>query len=183
MLLLDGRSFLNARPNTPCEQTVEKERRFNMKSEHANHRKVLASFLEEIPENKGWWHRLPLASMSSKDGKPTATDAILPHLGTAFCLSEQAMLLFLVEMGTYEAKSKGHTIDAKGWDDLPAEFKAKSHVKVAETSFDRQTKWLQPDSIGVSRTQPHSHLEDVPDSHVHATANMSNDQSNQVRTI
>jgi hypothetical protein len=26
-----------------------------MKSEHANHRKVLASFLEEIPENKGWW--------------------------------------------------------------------------------------------------------------------------------
>jgi hypothetical protein len=108
-----------------------------MKSEHANYRKVLASFLEEILENKGWWYRLPLASISSKDGKPIATDVILPHLGTAFCLSEQAMLLFLVEMGTYEAKSKGHTIDAKGWDDLPAEFKVKSSIEVSKTSFDR----------------------------------------------
>jgi hypothetical protein len=46
-------------------------------------------------------------------------------------------LLFLVEMGTYEAKSKGHTIDAKGWDDLPAEFKVKSSIEVSKTSFDR----------------------------------------------
>jgi hypothetical protein len=77
-----------------------------MKSEHANCRKVLASFLEEIPENKGWWCRLPLAPMSSKDGKPIPTDAILPHLGSAFGLSEQAMLLFLVEMGCCQAKGE-----------------------------------------------------------------------------
>jgi hypothetical protein len=84
-----------------------------MKSEHANYRKVLASFLKEIPENKGWWYRLPLASISSKDGKQIPTDVILPHLGTAFGLSEQAMLLFLVEMGTYQAKGEGHLDRAK----------------------------------------------------------------------
>jgi hypothetical protein len=93
-----------------------------MKSEHANYRKVPASFLEEIPKYKGWWYWLPLAPISSKHGKTIATDMILPHLGTAFGLSEQAMLLFLVEMGTYQAKGEGHIINAKGWDDLGAEF-------------------------------------------------------------
>ena len=39
-----------------------------MSSEQANYRKVLASFLEEIPKNKGWWYRLPLAPISSKGG-------------------------------------------------------------------------------------------------------------------
>jgi hypothetical protein len=111
-----------------------------MKSEHANCWKVLASFLEEIPENKGWWHQLPLASMSSEDGKPIPTDAILPHLGTAFGLSEQATLLFLVEIGTCQAKGEGHTINAaKGWEDLAAEFKVKSCIEVSRTSFDKQS--------------------------------------------
>ncbi len=67
-----------------------------------------------------------MASISSKDGKQIPTDVILPHLGTAFGLSEQAMLLFLVKMGTYQAKGEGHSINAKGWDDLAAEFKVKS---------------------------------------------------------
>jgi hypothetical protein len=44
--------------------------------------------------------------MSSKDGKPIPTDAIPPHLGSAFGLSEQAMLLFLVEMGCHQAKGE-----------------------------------------------------------------------------
>jgi hypothetical protein len=77
-----------------------------MKSERANCRKVLASFLEEIPENEGWWHRLPLAPKSSKDGKSVATGATLPHLGSVFGLSEQATLLFLVEMGCHQAKGE-----------------------------------------------------------------------------
>jgi hypothetical protein len=78
--------------------------------------------------------------MSSKDGKPIATDAIPPHLGTAFGLSEQAMLLFLVEMGTYQAKGEGCIIkNAKGWDDLAAEFKAKSHIEVSRTSFNKRS--------------------------------------------
>jgi hypothetical protein len=107
MLLLARRSFSTIDPNAPLKQTVEKERGENMNSEHANCRKVLASFLEEIPKTKGWWHRLPLAPMSSKHGKPIATDAILPHLGSVFGLSEQAMmLLFLVEMGCYQAKGE-----------------------------------------------------------------------------
>jgi hypothetical protein len=64
---------------------------------------------------------------------------IPPHLGTAFGLSEQATLLFLVEMGTCQAKGKGHIINAKGWDDLAAEFKGKSHIEVSRTSFDKQS--------------------------------------------
>jgi hypothetical protein len=45
--------------------------------------------------------------MSSKDGKPIPTNAIPPHLGSAFGLSEQAiMLLFLVEMGCCQAKGE-----------------------------------------------------------------------------
>jgi hypothetical protein len=107
-----------------------------MKSEHANCRKVLASFLEKNSKNKGWWHRLPLASTSSKDGKPISSDALLPHLGTAVGLSEQATLLFLVKMGTHQAKGEGQIINAKGWDDLAAEFKTNSHIEVSRTSSD-----------------------------------------------
>ncbi len=80
-----------------------------MSSEQANYRAVLASFLEKIPKSKGWWYRLPLAPKYGKDGKPLApdaTDAIMPHLGNVFGLSEQAMLLFLVEIGCYQAKGK-----------------------------------------------------------------------------
>ena len=85
-------------PNTPVEQTVKKSILLTMNSEHANYRKVFASFLEEIPQNKGWWYRLPLAPKSSKDGQLIATDAILPHPGNVLGLSEPATLLFLVEM-------------------------------------------------------------------------------------
>jgi hypothetical protein len=106
-----------------------------MNSEHANYRKVFASFLEEIPQNKGWWYRLPLAPKSSKDGQLIATDAILPHLGNVFGLSEPAMLLFLVEMGCYQAKGKGHVINKPGWEAFEAEFKVKSYIEVSRCSF------------------------------------------------
>jgi hypothetical protein len=52
MPLLARRSFSTIDPNTPLEQTVEKERRENMNSKHANCQKNLASFLEEIPKPK-----------------------------------------------------------------------------------------------------------------------------------
>jgi hypothetical protein len=77
--------------------------------------------------------------MSSKDGKPIATDVILPHLGTVFGLSEQATLLFLVKVGCCQAKGEGCIINPKGWDDLAAEFKAKSHIEVSKTSFDKRS--------------------------------------------
>jgi hypothetical protein len=109
-----------------------------MDPQHANYRKVLASFLEEIPKNKGWWYRLPLASISSKDDEPIATDAILPHLGNVFGLSEQAMLLFLVEMGCYQARGEGYIISKTGWEAFEAEFKVKSYIEVSRTSFDKQ---------------------------------------------
>ena len=108
-----------------------------MNSEHANCRKVLASFLEEIPQNKGWWCWLPLATKSTKGGQPIATDVILPHLGNAFGLSEPAMLLFLVEMGCYQAKGEGHSINELGWEAFEAQFKVKSHIEVSKCSFDK----------------------------------------------
>ena len=108
-----------------------------MNSEHANYRKVLAAFLEEIPQNKGWWYRLPLAPTSSKNGKSIATDVILPPLGNVFGLTEPAMLLFLVEMGCYKARGEGYTINGTGWEAFEAEFKVKKYIEVSKTSFDK----------------------------------------------
>jgi len=89
-----------------------------MNSEHTNYRKVVASFLEEIPQNKGWWYRLPLAPTSSKNGKSIATDVILPPLGNVFGLTEPAMLLFLVKMGCYKARGEGYRLNNAGWEAL-----------------------------------------------------------------
>jgi hypothetical protein len=109
-----------------------------MNCEHASYRKVLAVFLEEIPRNKRWWYQLPSATTSSKDGKPIATDAILPHLGNVFGLSEPAMLLFLVKMGCYQARGEGYTLNKTGWEAFEqAEFKVKSYIEVSRTSFDK----------------------------------------------
>ena len=70
-----------------------------MSSKQARHRKVLASFVEQLPQSKGWWYRLPSRVTPSKDDKPLPTDVITPHLGHVFGLTELAMWAMLVEMG------------------------------------------------------------------------------------
>ena len=102
-----------------------------MNSEHGNYRQVLPAFLEEIPVDKGWWYRLPLAPTSSKNGKSIATDVILPPLGDVFGLTEPAMLLFLVEMGYYKkARGEGYRLNNAGWEAFEAEFKVKKYIEV-----------------------------------------------------
>jgi tetrahydromethanopterin S-methyltransferase subunit E len=55
-------------------------------------------FVEKIPDDKGWWYRLPSYIALSEDNQPLPTDTILPHLGHAFGLTELAMWAILVEM-------------------------------------------------------------------------------------
>jgi hypothetical protein len=78
-------------PHTPSKHTVE----IGHVTSHASYRNVLASFLEEIPESKGWWYRLPSKMSLTKNCQPLPSDAILPHLGTPFGLIEIAMWVIL----------------------------------------------------------------------------------------
>jgi hypothetical protein len=61
-----------------------------MSSKQGNYREVLAVFVGKIPHAKGWWYRLPSRVATNQDGQPLAFDAILPHMGTLFGLTELA---------------------------------------------------------------------------------------------
>jgi hypothetical protein len=65
------------------------------------------------------------------------TDAILPHLGHAFCLTELAMWAILVEMGCISQNSRSKTwgINNKGWEFLLAEFGVSKSIQVSPTDL------------------------------------------------
>jgi hypothetical protein len=123
--------------NAPSEPTGKIQHLNSMSSKQARHRKVLASFVEQLPQSKGWWCRLPSRVTPSKDDKPLPTDVIIPHLGHAFGLTELAMWAILVEMGcTSEHKrSKSWGINTEGWDFLTAEFGVDKSIQVSPTTF------------------------------------------------
>ncbi len=106
-----------------------------MSSKQANYREGLASFIGKIPRAKGWWYRLPSRVAPTQDGQPLPFDAILPHTGTLFGLTELAMLVILYEMGCYKKKGNSFIINTQGWDDLKYEFKVKLFIEVS-------TSWL-----------------------------------------
>jgi hypothetical protein len=81
----------------------------SMSSKQASYRRVLARFVQQIPRNKGWWYRLPSGNTLSNDNQPLLTDAILPHLGHAFGLTELAMWAILIEMGCISQNSRSKT--------------------------------------------------------------------------
>jgi hypothetical protein len=75
-----------------------------MSGKQAIYREVLASFVGETPHAKGWWYRIPSRVTPTQDGRPLPFDAILPHMGTLFWLTELAVLVILYEMGCYKKK-------------------------------------------------------------------------------
>ncbi len=104
-----------------------------MSGKQASYRQVLALFIEKIPKDKGWWYRLPSRVSPLQDGKPLPFDAILPHMGTLFGLTELAMWVILYEMGCYKKKGAAFIINMQGWDDLKYEFKVKLFIEVSKS--------------------------------------------------
>jgi hypothetical protein len=125
--------------NAPSEPTGEMRHLAFMSSKQARHRKVLASFVEQLPQqSKGWWCRLPSRVTPSKDDKPLPTDAIAPHLGQVFGLTELATWAMLVEMGcmSENERSKSWGVNAEGWELLMVEFGVDKSIQVSPTKFE-----------------------------------------------
>ena len=104
-----------------------------MSSKQAIYREVLASFVGRTPPAKGWWYRLPSKVTPTQDGQSLPFDAILPHMGTLFGLTELVMWGILYEMGCYKKKGDAFIINTQGWDDLKYEFKVKSFIEVSKS--------------------------------------------------
>jgi hypothetical protein len=124
-------------PPKPIDKRAKAEA---MSSKQARYRKVLAAFIDEIPENKGWWYRLPSNVKSATDGKPIAqspTETIIPHLGIVFGLTELAMWTILYEMGLIHMNGGRYCVNNNGWLDLKAEFKV-SCMEVSPTTLDKK---------------------------------------------
>jgi hypothetical protein len=100
------------------------------------YREVLASFVGKIPDAKGWWYRLPSRVSPTQDSQPLPFDAILPHMGTLFGLTELAMWVILYKMGFYKRKGATFIINNQGWDDLKYDFKVKSFIEVSKSKMD-----------------------------------------------
>jgi hypothetical protein len=120
----------------PWEHIGERQRVVGMSTKQANYREVLASFVGKISPAKGWWYRLPSRVTQTQDGKPLPFDAILPHMGTLFGLTELAMWVILHKMGCFKKQGDGFIINTQGWDDLKYEFKVKSFIEVSKSRLD-----------------------------------------------
>ena len=63
---------------------------------HISQRSILAEFLEKIPTTTGWWYRIPVLNSNMNNRE---LDNYLPHLGTLFGLTEDAIAVVFIEMG------------------------------------------------------------------------------------
>jgi hypothetical protein len=114
-----------------------------MKAAQAKARKVVASFLEEIPTNKGWWYRVPKVNPTAVPKDSTSPDTILPHFGTVFGLTEHATAIILVELGCLGSIRGGESTRflKKGWEDLAATFKVADLIETEQTMICGRTNW------------------------------------------
>ena len=92
-----------------------------MYGKQIQHKRVLASFLETIAQDGGWWYRVPRGIVRGEKDHPFAQDAIMPHLGTIFGLTEEATHIILHEMGLLcckknKNKQDTYTVCTKGWE-------------------------------------------------------------------
>ena len=96
---------------------------------------VLTEFLEKLPTTTGWWYRLPILNSSETN---STLDLFLPHFGTLFGLTEDAIAVVLLEMGLLKSSQKNGAkmvtnIVRGAWDDLISVFKVKNCIEVSTT--------------------------------------------------
>ena len=96
--------------------------------------------MDEVPDTLGWWYRIPKLSQEwnntqlkliKKCGK------VLPHFGSIFGISEDAMALILEAMGCLQkhGNRRCHVCEA-GWEALIAEFKVKGKIEISLTRIE-----------------------------------------------
>ena len=110
----------------------------------ANNRRIIAEFLYDIPDNVGWWYRLPqLRSGAPKNSRinDMDPDLIMPHLGSIFGLTEEAIAIVLIEMGCLRVHGNRSVICEKGWEYLSAEFGMKDRVEHTKTKLSGKEYW------------------------------------------
>jgi hypothetical protein len=116
------------------------------KSHCAVNQRVLVAYLTKIIEHGGWWYRIPkFAPKPQKDQKktpPLAQDAIMPHMGQVFGLTEEAAVLVLVEMGLIlQLKNGTYLLNKQGWTDLGALFKVNDLVEISLMTWNKKVHW------------------------------------------
>ena len=114
---------------------------------HSYHQQVLSSFLTTIPNNKGWWYRLPETLSEGNEKTFLGTDMYLPHMGAIFGLTEEATVIILAEMGLIKHDAKGSKIDRQGWDNLKALFGVHQELEVERSALQmtdgkKMSKWF-----------------------------------------
>ena len=101
------------------------------------HQKVLASFLQTIANEEGWWYRVPKGKIRTKDDPPIPQDVIMPQFGSVFGLTEEATCVIFTEMGllNHNTKKDSYSIRRKGWDDLGSLFSVDHLLELKPTKF------------------------------------------------
>jgi hypothetical protein len=112
-----------------------------MQNPHEEHQKVLASFLSTIARDGGWWYRIPKGTASDPNKEDVIPqDAIMPHFGTLFGLSEAATQIILHEMGllNYDQNNQRYSVQHNGWEDLASMFQVKHLIELESTKFNKK---------------------------------------------
>ena len=85
---------------------------------------------------------MPKISLNQTPKPEFKPDKIMPHLGTLFGLSEDAMAIICVEIGCLRQYTGGRTVvRRKVRDDLGAAFKIGGLIEVEMSELDRKETW------------------------------------------
>jgi hypothetical protein len=115
-----------------------------MSTAQARNRQVIARFLESLPQDQGWWYRIPKLNNQPLKTTDFNLDVVMPHLGTLFGLTEDATSMILVEMGCLSERQQGTSTVTRpqGWEDLASKFKVKSLIEINTTQFKGKSMWF-----------------------------------------
>ena len=128
------------------DKVIEGGHRVNVRNSIKSNREVLARFLEQLRPDRGWWYRVPefSTSVDYNDEKSTIidTDAIMPHFGTLFGLTEPASAIALIEMGCLKMIKDKTVIVRQGFDKLASEFSVKPLLEVESTRIGNKRQYF-----------------------------------------
>ena len=92
----------SAQRSSSCELIAISLNKPNKSNEQSQNRKIIANFLDEVPDTLEWWYRIPklLQEWSNTQIKfIKKCDKVLPHFGSIFGISEDTMTLIFEAMG------------------------------------------------------------------------------------
>ena len=95
---------------------------------------ILTNFLASVPEDKGWWYRIPKSFI----GETIELDEVFPQVGTLFGLPDYIIVYMFYNIGVIKVNSKGKvSTSPKYWENFKSSnIVSSKEIELSQTKID-----------------------------------------------